>query len=178
MTTEELDGYPWPRVRVYQVVNATPREVMAVFTDYNNACEFVPNCLKSRIARQVNPRVAEVDYLIDVPILADEAYTVRDTLSTGPAGALKVDWKVLKATSIEESVGSLYVEPYGKTGSVLRYTNLVKPSSMAAPLLRGVAMGQIKDTVQAIVDQVEETKAKPAAMNSLLDRLDAALGVK
>jgi hypothetical protein len=175
MTTEVLDGYPWPRVRVYQLVKATPREVMAVFTDYNKACHFVPNCLKSEISKKINPLVTEVDYVIDVPMLADEAYTVRDVLSTGPGGALMLKWKMLKATSIEESQGNLYAEPFGNDASIIRYTNLVKPSSIAAPLLKGMAMGQMKDTVQAIVTQVEKTRANPGTMKPLVEFLDAAL---
>lgn len=176
MVSESLDGYPWPRVRVYQAVKATPREVIAVFTDYNSGCDFVPNCMKSKISKQVSPLVTEVDYLIDVPILADEAYTVRDTLSRGEEGSLKVAWKVLKATSILESEGNIYAEPFGEGGSLIRYTNLVKPSSAAAPLLKGMAMGQMKDTVNAIVEQVEKLKGNPDKMKPLLDRLAAALG--
>jgi len=176
MVTESLDGYPWPRVRVYQAVKATPREVMAVFTDYNSGCDFVPNCLKSEIAKQVTPLVAHVDYVIDVPMLADEAYTVRDTLSKESGGAFRVAWKMLKATSILESEGNLYAEPADGSGSYIRYTNLVKPSSVAAPLLKGVAMSQMKDTVAAIVGRVEKLKANPSALKPELDRLDAALG--
>jgi hypothetical protein len=51
----------------------------------------------------------------------------------------------------------------------------VKPSSVAAPLLKGVATAQMKDTVQAIVGQVEKVKANSAAMKVELERLDAAL---
>jgi len=177
MLTESLAGYPWPKVRVYQFVNASPREVIAVFTDYNNATTFVPNCLKSEISKTVSRLVTDVDYVIDVPILADEAYTVRDTLSAEPDGALKVHWKMLKATSIQESEGNLLAEPMGN-GSIIRYTNLVKPSSMAAPLLRGVAMSQMKDTVNAIVEHVEKQKSNPVALKTELNRLDSALGSK
>lgn len=177
MLTQELDGYPWPRVIVYQAVKATPREVMAVFTDYDNATKFVPNCLASKVSKEISATCAEVDYVIDVPIFADEAYTVRDTLSQESAGALCVKWKMLKATSILESQGNLFVEPMGD-GAILRYTNLVKPSSRAAILLKGMALSQMRDTVQAIVDQVEKQKADPAALKPQMERLDAALGGK
>lgn len=170
--TEDLPGYPWPRVQVFQRVNATPAQVMAVFFDYNNGHTFIPNCLESKISKQLGPRECEVDYRIDVPILPDEAYTVRNALSRATGGALKVDWRVLKATSILESEGNLVVEPLGE-GSILRYTNLVKPSSAAAGLLRGVALGQMKETVQAIVAQTE--KVRPGADAPGMKRLDAAL---
>lgn len=178
MVMDTLDGYPWPRVRVYQAVKATPTEVMAVFTDYDRGREFVPNCLKSKVSKEISPRVTQVDYVIDVPVFADEAYTARNTLSQESGGALRVAWKVLKATSILESEGSLYAEPSGAEGSLIRYTNLVKPSSSAAPLLRNVAMSQMKDTVSAIVGRVQKLKTDPAALQSDLARLNEALGVK
>ncbi|HEY8899680.1 MAG TPA: hypothetical protein VIM61_04655 [Chthoniobacterales bacterium] len=174
MTSETLDGYPWPRVRVYQKVNATPREVVAVFFDYNNACHYIPNCLTSRISKELSPRSFEVDYVIDVPILPDEAYTVRNELKEDGDDKLCVDWTVLRATSIVESRGNLAVEPFGD-GSVIRYTNLVKPSSKAAFLLKGMAMSQMKDTVQAIVSQVQKQKGNPSALRADVSRLDSAL---
>lgn len=174
MLSESLDGYPWPRVRVYQKVNATPREVIAVFFDYNNACHYIPNCLTSRISKELSSRSFEVDYVIDVPILPDEAYTVRNELKDDGGDNLSVNWTVLRATSIVESRGNLAVEPLGD-GTVLRYTNLVKPSSKAAFLLKGIAMSQMKDTVQAIVTQVQKQKGDPVALNADVTRLDSAL---
>ncbi len=174
MISESLDGYPWPRVKVYQLVDASSAEVMAVFFDYNNACHYIPNCLKSEISKEIGPRSYEVNYVIDVPILPDEAYTVRNDLSSGANGKLSVMWKVLRATSIEESEGNLVVEPMG-SGALLRYTNLVKPSSKAAFLLKGIAMGQMKDTVQALVTQTLAQAKNPPEMKLKLDRLDAAL---
>lgn len=171
MTSEPLDGYPWPRVRVYQTVNASPREVMAIFFDYDNAKNFVPNCEKSAISKKINARTFEVDYLVNVPILPDEAYTVLNELS-GSSDCLRVDWRVLRATSIKESEGELVVEPLGR-GSVLRYTNLVKPGSRAAGLLKGIALGQMKDTVNAIVNQV--VLAKRTGMAEQMSRLEEAL---
>ncbi len=175
MLTEPIDGYPWPRVIVYQKAPATPREVMAVFFDYDNASHYIPNCLKSAISKEIDPLDHEVDYVIDVPILPDEAYTALNTLSAPSPGVMKAQWRVLKATSIEESRGSLVVEPT-EGGSLLRYTNLVKPASRAAIILRGVAMNQMKDTVQALVGEVRLRMKNPAGLRPELARLDTALG--
>lgn len=174
VAAEPLDGYPWPRVRIYQSTSATPAELMAVFFDYANAKEFVPNCAKSEISKEIDARTFEVDYVVNVPIFPDEAYTVRNQLSRTRA-PMKVEWEVLRATSILESVGSFVVEPMGD-GAVFCYTNLVKPGSKAAGLLKGVALGQMKDTVEAIVDRVESQKAQdPTALAEQMERLEAAL---
>jgi hypothetical protein len=177
MVTEPIDGYPWPRAKVYQLVKATPRQVMAVFFDYNSARSYVPNCTKSRIAKEIDPRTFEVDYVVDIPIFPDEAYTVRNELCAGAGGALSVKWNVLHATSILESRGSLRVEPE-REDAILCYTNLVKPSSRAAVLLKGVALGQMKDTVNALVGQVAERRRDPQALAPEMARLEEALGTE
>jgi len=176
MVTEQLEGYPWPRAKVYQQVKATPEQVMAVFFDYNSARAYVPNCTKSQIAKEINPRTYEVDYVVDVPVFPDEAYTVRNELSSGAGGMLNVKWQVLHATSILESRGSLRVEPFGEN-ALLCYTNLVKPSSRAAGFLKGIAMGQMKDTVTALVSRVMERKGDPSALAPEMARLEAALDI-
>lgn len=175
VASESLEGYPWPRVRVYQKVDARPEELMAVFFDYEKSKDFVPNCEKSEISKRIDRRTFEVDYLVNVPIFADEAYTVRNQLSRS-RNPMKVEWKVLRATSILESEGSLLVEPLGDGGAVLCYTNLVKPASSVAAILKGVALGQMKDTVKAIVEQVEKQKSEnPDTLAQQLERLEAAL---
>ena len=176
MVTEPIEGYPWPRAKVYQQVKATPEQVMAVFFDYNSARAYVPNCTKSQIAKEIDPRTFEVDYVVDVPVFPDEAYTVRNQLSAGADGMLDVKWQVLHATSILESRGSLRVEPFGEN-ALLCYTNLVKPASRAAGFLKGIAMGQMKDTVNALVNQVMERKHDPTAFAPELARLQAALDI-
>jgi hypothetical protein len=176
MVTEAVDGYPWPRARIYQRVNATPRQVMAVFFDYDNAHTFVPNCTKSRIARELDARTFDVDYVVSVPVLPSECYTARNELSSSEDGVLKVKWEVLHATSIKESRGNLVVEPLGAEESIICYTNLVKPGVCGAGLIKGIAMGQMKDTVNAIVGRVVERKRNPQALAPEMDRLASALG--
>jgi hypothetical protein len=178
LVTEDVSGLPWPRARIYQAVEATPEEVMAVFFDYDNACDFVPNCQKSKISKVIDPVTCEVDYVVAVPILADEAYTARNSLHAEEGGRLVVEWSVLRASSIKSSMGSFTVEPFGE-GSILCYKNLVEPSSQAAMLLKGVAMGQMRDTVSALVAQVKRKRAdQPGKLQAQVGRMRAALGAQ
>ena len=154
LITRAIQGYPWPEAQIYQRTDLTPASLMAVFFDYNQAFHFVPNCKASTISKQITPLLAEVDYEVAVPILPDESYTAENALKRLPGGGYAVSWRVIRATSIESSAGSLYVEPHGD-GAILRYTNLIKPASVAAGLLRGIMISQMKDTVQAIIDEAE-----------------------
>jgi hypothetical protein len=176
MVTQELKGYPWPKTRVYQVVNATPSEVMAVFFDYDAACGYIPNCTKSRISKIIDARTCEIDYEVAVPVVADEAYTVRNTLSGQGLDRLRIAWTMLKSRNAESSEGSMAVEPFeGRT--LLRYTNLVKPNSGIAGILKGFALGQMRDAVLAIANEVESRKrTNPRDLDAQVSRLAEALG--
>lgn len=177
LITENLPDYPWPKARIFQTSSLKPEEIMAVFFDYNNAFRYVPNCLVSKISKKISPTIFDVEYEVSVPILPDESYTAQNTLRRLAGGGFLVSWEVMKASSIESSVGNLRVEPFGK-GSVLCYSNLVKPASKAAGLLRSLALSQMKNTVGAILKEAAAQKseagnvmaAKIAIMEAALDK--------
>lgn len=176
LITEEVEGKAWPKVKVYRVVEATPEEVMAVFCDFSTAKSFVPKLLKSEISNKVSPTVIEVDYGVDVPILPDEFYTVRNTIKATGKGCYQVDWKLLRAVQTKDSVGSMRVEPMGDK-CLMGYQNLVTPGSSMAGLLRGKAIEQMRETVAAIGEHAEEQKTKnPAELQKQVEALKAALG--
>lgn len=161
--TEDIPGKPWPRVKVYQIVEASSEEVAAVFTDYNNAKLYTPNILKSEVVQEISSKVKDIDYGVDVPILPDEYYTARNTLSSPQKGIYRIEWKLLRAVQTKDSVGSLNIEPY-EGQSVLCYQNLVTPGSGMAGLLRGKAIEQMRGAVTALVAMVEKEKKNDSAM--------------
>ena len=172
---QPVEGNPWPRVRVYQKVDASPQEVAAVFFDYKNAKSYVPNVIKSQVSRQVSPCVAEVDYGIDVPILPDEYYTALNTLTSEAGGGYLVTWSLVRALQTKASAGNLRIERW-KDGAVIRYTNLVTPSSVMARILRSIAIDQMRSTVRAIVARVEKQKGeRPEALKEEIRDLESAL---
>jgi len=171
---EEIEGKPWPRIRVFQKVKAAPEEFMAVFFDYRQAKSYIPKLLKSDVSKTVSPCVLEVDYGVDVPMLPDEFYTARNTLKEND-GVYRVDWTLLRALQTKASEGSLRAEAT-EGGSVICYTNLVTPGSSMAGLLRIPAMDQMKNSVRAIVSQVEKQKAQnPGELDQQVKVLRAAL---
>jgi hypothetical protein len=172
---QEVEGNPWPKIRIYQKVDARPDEVAAVFCDYRNAKSYIPKLIESDVSRQISPCVAEVDYRIDVPILPDEFYTARNTLTSEPDGGYQVTWSLIRALQTKASEGNLRIERW-KDGSVLRYTNLVTPSSGMAGLLKLPAIDQVKKTVKSIIARVEQQKSEnPEALMENIRDLESAL---
>lgn len=172
---ETVAGQPWPRARVYRVVNASPEQVAAVFFDYPEAKTYIPDVLSSHVKRLVSPCVAEVEYEVDVPILPDELYVARNELRQLSDESYEISWTLLKALQTKAAKGNLHIEAFsGK--SIIRYTNLVTPGSGMAGLLRHLAMGRMEQTVEAIARKAEDQqKNHPTALASQVDRLRAAL---
>jgi len=158
VTHENIKGKPWPRVSVYRIISASPEEVAAVFGDYESAKKFVPNVMSSKINRRLSPNVAVVTYDLHVPLLPDERYTVRNTLEPEAKG-FRFEWEVLESLQAKSGEGYFCIQPHPR-GSVVRYTNLVVPSSGMAGLLKGVAINQTRDTVEAICKQVEKQRSR------------------
>jgi hypothetical protein len=172
---ENLDGKPWPRIKLYEIIPATPEEVAAVFFDYTNAKAYIPNVMKSQISKRLTPCVLDVDYGVSVPILPSEYYTARNILTQTGDNSYRVDWRVLRALQTKSGEGSLRIEPFeGKT--LICYTNLVNPGSSMAVLLKFAAIKQMKNTVQAIVNQVEKVEtSEPQVMAREVDAMRVAL---
>lgn len=171
VVTENVEGKPWPRIKVYLLVAASPEQVTAVFFDYESAKTFIPNVIKSEISNRLSACTMEVDYGLDVPIFPDEYYTVRNSLKRLEENSYCIDWKLLRSVLTKDSVGSIRVEPW-EDSALICYQNLVTPASNIAVLLRGRAIEQMKETTKAIAAKVESEKT---AESATLKRQVAAL---
>ena len=183
--TEDVAGSPWPRATVLQYVDATPEEAAAVFADYDRHATYMPGLKKSRIARVIDRRTVEVDYVLRVPLVADEHYTVRDRLSRHDGdGGYTVEWTLVRASSTKATVGSARFRPYAnrrlsRSGTLLAYVNLVAPGSRVAGLgvVKRKALAQVRDTVRSLVRRIETERAEePALLAAQIAALRAALG--
>jgi len=172
---QDVPGKPWPRVRIYKKIQATPEQVAAVFFDYNQAKTYIPDVLESRVSKKISPGVLEVDYEVDVPILADEAYTARNEMKRLADGYL-ASWNLLRALQTKAAEGNLLIEPFENGSSVIRYTNLVTPGSGMAKILKLPAMGRMQKTVLAIGRKAEDQKShNPAELAMQVARLREAM---
>jgi len=173
---EDIPGQPWPRVRVYQRVHAAPEEVAAVFFDYEKAKSYIPDVLESQISKQHSPRVFEVDYTVEVPILPDEMYTARNEVEILQPDSYRISWRVLKALQTKAAVGNLCIERYGDGESLICYMNLVTPGSSVAVLLKNLAMERMEKIVASIALESEKQKTQaPLDLTRQIEILRAAL---
>lgn len=183
--TRDVEGSPWPRAFVYQFVEATPEEAAAVFSDYSRHATYMPGLKRSTIARVIDRRTVEVEYVLRVPIVGDEQYTVRDRLSRDDTdGSYQVEWALVRASSTKAATGSARFEPYrnhrrSKDGTLIAYVNLASPGSRVAGIgfIKNRALARVRETVASLVRRIEaERRAEPAVLAKQVETLRAALG--
>lgn len=179
VVTDEVTGVAWPRVTVRRVIPGPPDEAAAVFADYARHASFLPNVLRSEVSRVVDSVSAEVSYELSVPIVADEAYTVRNTIAALSANdprtprGYRIAWTLVRATSTKAADGEARFEPY-QGGTLFTYRNLVVPGGRIAGLgvIKRKAQRDVEATAAAIAEQVARVRSSD---RTRLDSLRRAL---
>jgi len=170
---EEMADNPWPRFTVYQLVKSSPAQAAAVFWDCALDPKYVPNCLSVCIVSTPKPWIHEGEYTLKMPLfLPDEVYLSRNELMVPSPGVYEISWNVLHAHYINGSTGNILFHQHGAQ-TLIRYTNLVKPGSSIAGLLRTNASRQIVESVKALTHQIEnEIQETPQLLDHQLKELE------
>lgn len=183
ITREQRPESPWPAMTIVTFVRATPEEAAAIFTDYESHASFLPSTRLSRISRVIAPGDVEVDYVVALPIVSDERYTVRDRLSRDSSGAgYRVDWTLVRASSTKATTGHARFTPMldpqtGASGTRFEYHNFVTPGSRVASIgfIKNRALKEMEQTAAALAARIESERAKPDVLRARLTALRSAL---
>lgn len=168
--SEEVAGVAWPRVTVLRFIPGPPDEAAAVFADYARHASFLPNVLRSEVSRVVDSLTAEVSYVLSVPIVADESYTVRNTITSiaSPDARVprtyRIAWTLVRASSTKAADGEARFEPY-RGGTLFTYRNLVVPGGRIAGLgvIKRKAQRDVEATAAAIAERITTLRATDRA---------------
>jgi len=160
LVTIEKPGATWPEVRIYRKVKATPEGVTDLFLDYENADSFIGNLESAVVENQPDGNTKDVRYTVKLPVLFTISYLVRNRYEKTPGG-YTVHWNLLESLFAKSAVGKLRVEPHGDM-AVICYANHVEPATRLVAGLRGHAMKEASNTVDAIVKEAERRHAKAA----------------
>jgi hypothetical protein len=159
--SENVDGVPWPRLKLYQVVNAPPKVVADLFSDYSAAPDYIPGMLAAKVIATNPDGTKDVQYKVKVPVLQSISYTVRNAYIQ-KGNSYQVKWTLLRSPLAKSSDGSLRIEPYGKGKTLMCYTNLCVPVTNLVAGLKNQALNEAKATVRAITAEAERRAGKEA----------------
>jgi hypothetical protein len=160
LVTVDKPGATWPEVRIYRKVEATPEGVTKLFLDYENAGSFIDNLESAVVEKKPDANTKDVRYTVKLPVLFTISYLVRNRYEKTPEG-YTVHWNLLESIFAKSAVGKLRVEPHGET-AVICYANHVEPATRLVAGLRGHAIKEASNTVDAIVKEAERRHAKAA----------------
>jgi hypothetical protein len=177
--TRDSAKTPWPLAWAYQFIDAPPEEAAAVFADAERQADYVPDLKRSRVLRTIAPGVIEVAQEMRVPLVKDEWWEVRDTVSARDDGSYRIAWTLVRARTTKSVTGYAHFEPYhnaqtGRDGTLLTYHNFAVPGSRMAGIgpIERHALKKLRETARALRDQVERERTHEP---ELLARQVAAL---
>lgn len=180
--TRDMPGSSWPAVSVYQLVNTTPEVAMADFTDYNMQRSYLKECcgvLMSSVLDSAvggDRRVQRVTYELEVPVVSNERYELREEMSRED-GAYRVVWGKASAGGRSEAIfGRAMFLPYnGKT--LFYYYNFTKITTTGAGLFAGESVKRAQRSVMAMAQHMEQQATSDGTrLRENLARVRAALG--
>lgn len=160
--SKSVNGAPWPKLSLYQVVDAPPDVLEKLFTDYAAAPSYTPGMLGAKVVANNPDGSKDVEYTVKVPVLQKISYAVRNTY-TRKGKSFSVDWTLLHSPLAKSVDGSLRIEPYGNGQTLLCYTNLVVPITNLVAGLKNQALNEAKATVRAIKAEAERRAGTPSA---------------
>lgn len=171
----------WPRSIVYQFINAPADVCAAVLSDYELQASYTPRLKSSKIVGRALPDI-DVEYVVDIPLYADERSVSRQRVITS-GSEYRVTWKTVPDPAHPASIttGTATFRPMhnartGRDGTLMIHDQLVVPSSVFAkvPFVRNKGIEASRDIAAAIRRQVErEVASEPARVRDQVARMRA-----
>ena len=191
MVRRPFSGGPWPSFHAYVMVNSTPEEAAAAFTDFNIQKDYFKNVVSSQVVSQ-RGNAFQIRYTLNLPIsdllagmnvqektLVDDIVTYQD-----PTRTYRVDWNLREGDYTEKSVGSATFEPLG-TGTLVVYRSSIVPKPLPGYLFwvnlkeeKYIAKTEagVKDTVVDLRVQVsKEVKTQRSLLDAQVSRLQGII---
>lgn len=176
LETRPVKDAPWPEVTFRRLIDASPEECAAVFSNYPDQVNYSPNLVEVKPLKHVTPTEVHVSFKMNMPWPVSDTVTVTgNRLSRLEDGTYQVEWYLVKSDSSKESRGSARFSPYnGKT--LYRYRSFNFPTSSLARLIKGKMIKSTGKSVTAYIAYLEKVKKEnPALMKRYITEMNRAL---
>jgi hypothetical protein len=170
--SKEVSSCPWPEITVFALIDVSPIEAAALFSNYQDHKKYIPDLVKSDPARRIADNEMIVDFEMRLPWpLANSKYSTGNIFYRLPNNEYQVCWYLVESDTLTDSKGIVQFIPYGKK-TLLKYQALIHPDSKFASVFSSRAKPAVTKTVQAIVTYIEEIKkSNPEKVQELVKSL-------
>ena len=158
LSTEKVNANPWPRIRIYQLVDATPLETLAIFLALDHQKNYLPNVKESDPVKHVSPTEVYTSYELELPWpLSNSHYTHASDFKKVSKDEYTAKWWMITSESAESVKGSAKFTAYkGKT--IMEYNSLVKPKSFLAGLVKNTMLEDTQSSIEAVRTELARLK--------------------
>ena len=154
----EKSGKTWPDVILYQVVDASPLESVAIFYALDYQKEYIPNLKSSTVIKTVKPSLVHTRYVMDMPWpISDSVYVHASELFIEKPSSYKVKWWMVESDSTEKVEGYAIFIPY-KNKTIMKYFAHVEPKSFLATFVKNKMLEDVKASLEATKKAIESIK--------------------
>jgi hypothetical protein len=165
-----IESAPWPRVRLFRFINATPEQSVAMLADYAHQRDYNADLDVAQVVKYRDSARTEV-YFSYRPkkvlgfSLPRITYTVLDQIHREPNDTYAISWHLLSGSNVKSIQGSARFSPWtnpatGQAGTLLTYDQFVWPDVVGASLffVRRKAVGEMVKAINAIASETERER--------------------
>ncbi|PIK15240.1 hypothetical protein [Halobacteriovorax sp. JY17] len=161
---EKVNANPWPRIHIYQIVDATPLETLAIFLALDHQKNYLPNVLVSTPVKHIGPTEVYTSYELELPWpLSNSHYTHASDFKKVSDTEYTAKWWMITSESAESVEGSAKFKAYkGKT--LMEYHSLVKPKSFLAGLVKSSMLEDTLASIEAVRAEIKRVKKEDQSL--------------
>ena len=169
----------WPIVTLYQELNATPLESVAIFYALDYQKNYIPNLVKSKVIKMESPTIAHTEYEMEMPWpLSNSTYVHASELISSKPSQYKVRWWMITSSSAKKVDGYAVFIPNGKK-TLMKYWALVEPKSFLATFVKNKMVQDVTSSLIATKKEIENIKNnKKEILSKYVTYIDDALNGK
>lgn len=153
--SEEFKNAPWPVVKVYQLIDATPLQAVSIFGALDYQEKYVPKTLKSDPIKHLSSTEVLTEYEIEVPFPLQNATHVHGSILKKIANGHELSWYRVSSNSTEEAKGFARFTAY-ENKTLMEYQTFIIPKSIFGALVKKIMVKDVTNTVTAIKSHVEK----------------------
>ena len=172
-----IDSLPWPETTTYAIVEASPEEAFAVFTDFDAQEEYIPRVIESLGKPGSQKWIKNLEIKAEVPWPVNKtSYTTGNIFEKLNNDAFRVRWFFIEAEHFHNTEGYAAFYPYkGKT--LFIYQSLVEPqTAFLAQFFKGKVISENKQVVDAIRQRINQVaKNKKNYLSERVEKINKLL---
>jgi len=174
---EKVESSTWPKLHIYQIVNSTPLEALAIFLALDHQQNYLPALIKSTPIKHLSPTEVVTEYEMDLPWpLSSTTYTHGSNFKKFSEKHYQASWYMLKSESTKKVDGQAIFKEYkGKT--LMEYHIAVSPKSLFAGIVRDIMVKDTKASLIAIKVEIERAiKEDQTLLKKYIGFIEKSLG--